>query len=268
MPNRPIAFSLSLLAALAIPVAVEAQQSSTPVWGLHRAFKVKPGKAAEFEKYFADTIRKYHQARKDAGMERMWTLNKVVIPAGLEAPYDYTSSSYSDQFPPLDQSALELSPLMEKAGTTREKLLATVGDLATLVRTMVSYRIESLGTVEPGDFVRVDYMKVAPGKGSDYVNLERTIYKPLHEARIKEGTISAWSLSAVVMPGGSERPFDYFTTNVVKTSDALGAPPRTSAVAAFAKIHPNVNYVGTMNRTQELRTIVRSYVLRAKEILR
>lgn len=34
-------------------------------------------------------------------------------------------------------------------------------------------------------FVTVDYMKVAPGQGDAYLQLEQKLWKPVHEARVK-----------------------------------------------------------------------------------
>jgi hypothetical protein len=267
MRKRSIASALPLLAAaMLLPVA--GAQQPPPTWTLHRALKVKPGKAAEFQKLYSTTVKRFHQARIDAGVETGWVLTKVVLPSGEEAPYHYTSNMSFREFPPLDPSREDLAPFIEKAGMTPETFLAALEDVASLVRTTVSARIETVGVIEAGDFVRVDYMKSTPGKVSDYVALERTVFKPLHEQRVKDGAISAWAFNAVALPGGSERAYDFFTINAVKKSGALGNMNAGYTAEKFAQALPNVNYVGTMNKTQELRTIVRSYVLRVMEVLR
>jgi hypothetical protein len=190
MSWHSIALALSTLAAAACAPAAIAQQTTGPVWTVHRAVKVNPGKAAEFTKFYATTIKKFHQARQESGAQIGWMLAKLVIPSGEEAPYHYVSTTFHDKFPELDQSAADLAPFIEKAGSTPEKFLATLNDVSTLVRRSVSMRIDSVGVIEPGDYVRIDYMKVPPGKAGDYVNLERTICKPLHEQRMKDGLIS------------------------------------------------------------------------------
>jgi hypothetical protein len=241
-----------------------AQQPTSPTWALSRALKVEPAKTAEFEKFYRDTVKKYHAAQKAAGSELGWTLSKVVLPNGTDADVNYVSTSYFDKFPPLDEEPS--ASAIEKAGTTPEKFRTAVQMLRTLVRTTVSRRLETLGPREPGDFVRVDYMRVAPGKSADYINLEQTVYRALHERRRKEGILKSWSLNAVVFPGGSDRKYDFFTTNAVKSSADLGGIG-SGYTTLFAKVHPDLNLVAVTNRTQELRTIVATRVLHLMEVL-
>jgi hypothetical protein len=111
-------------------------------------------------------------------------------------------------------------------------------------------------------------MKVPPGKAGDYVNLERTIYKPLHEQRMKDGLISGWGLSAATLPGGSDRPYEFFPLNAVKKSEQIPRMTGGYGPEPFARAHPDVNYVGTVMKTQELRTIVRTYLMRVTDGLR
>jgi hypothetical protein len=268
MKMRHNALGLSMLAAVAIAPVAEAQPTTSPVWAVHRAIKVKPGKATEFTEFYRTTIRRFHQARKDAGAQTGWSLTRLVVPSGEEAPYDYVSTTLHTRFPELDQSPADLAPFIEKAGTTPEKFVATLNEVSTLVRRTVSTGIDAVGMIEPGDYVRIDYMKVPPGKAGDYVNLERTIYKPLHEQRMKDGIISAWVLSAATLPGGSERPYEFFTLNAVKKAEQI---PRISGgygPEPFAKVHPNANYVANVMKTQELRSIVRSYLMRVVDAVR
>jgi hypothetical protein len=122
-------------------------------------------------------------------------------------------------------------------------LRAKLEELGTLARTIVTGRLETLGELEPGDFIRVDYMKMPPGLGAEYVNLERTMFKPLQ----------SWWLNAVVLPGRSKRPFDFLTVNVVKDNAGLGRMNSGYGAESFT-------YVAVVNRTRELRTIVRNSV--------
>ena len=268
MNMRSITLGLSTLVAASCAPAAIAQQTTAPVWSAHRAFKVNPGKTAEFNNFYATTIKRFHQARKEGGVQTGWVLSRVIIPAGEEAPYHYVRTTVHDKFPELDQTAEQLAPFIEKAGTTPEKFMAALADVSTLVRRSVSRGIAAVGTVEPGDYVRVDFMKAAQGKAADYVNLETSIYKPLHEQRLKDGLISGWAFNAVILPGGSERPYDFFTTNAVKKSELIPRLTGGYGPETFAKVHPNGNYVGTVVKTQEARSIVRTYLMRVVDVVR
>jgi hypothetical protein len=260
---------LCIISALGFDHQARAQQPpATRVYALHRAYKVDLARRAEFEKFFLGTIKKFHMARKDAGVEMGWNLTKVVLPAGEEASYHYISTAFSEKFPALDPSPADLAPFIEKAGSTPEKFRESLFGLGTLVRIALSSPVERLGEIEPGDFLRVDYMKVPPGKGADYVAMERTVYKPLHERRIKEGHISAWTLNAVIYPGGTQRDYDFFTLNAVKKSDGFGAMNSGYGLPFFSKVHPDLNYFSTVTRTSELRSLVNTRYIRVMEMVR
>jgi hypothetical protein len=49
-------------------------------------------------------------------------------------------------------------------------------------------------------YVEIDYMKVEPGKDSDYVRLEKEIWKPLHQQRIKNGQLRSWAVYGLRFP--------------------------------------------------------------------
>jgi hypothetical protein len=242
---------------LMVAAGLQAQQ----VYTVSRAFKVKPGQAAEFEKFVMGFGQKYHQVRKDTGTEAGWVLLRLVSPSGEEAPYHYVSTSFHTTFPELDRDPA-IAAALTKLDMTQEQFTARLNAVATTVRRTVNVRIDSVGEMAVGDYVRVDYMKVLPNHGAEYVDMERRIYKPIQEQRVKEGIIKGWSINAWMLPGGSERPYQFFTTNVVKDSQGLGSMRRGYNSELFAKAHPNLNYMATTTRMSELRDIVRSYLMR------
>ena len=67
MKTHPIALGLLLLAA-ALPAA-QAQPTANTIWAVHRAVKVNPGKTAAFTEFYATTVKRFHQARKDGGAQ-------------------------------------------------------------------------------------------------------------------------------------------------------------------------------------------------------
>ena len=42
---------------------------------------------------------------------------------------------------------------------------------------------------KPPKYLEVDYMKVQPGKDSDYLRVEQQIWKPMHQERIRKGQV-------------------------------------------------------------------------------
>ena len=62
-------------------------------------------------------------------------------------------------------------------------------------------------------------------KAADYVNLERTYYKPLWAERIKQGALKGWVVYYVALPGGEDRPYSYITAQCFKDEQQMLGPP-------------------------------------------
>ena len=60
-----------------------------------------------------------------------------------------------------------------------------------------------IGQPDTPIYARLSYMKVAPGQAESYVRMEREVWKPIHEARLRAGIITGWQLYRVEYP--SER---------------------------------------------------------------
>ena len=88
-------------------------------------------------------------------------------------------------------------------------LLNSLGSFKTLAQTT---------PIQPNYLLR-EYMKVNPGKESDYLKVEK-VWKKIHQRRIKEGKISSWTLSKKVY-GGSYASYDYVTTTVFKSGKEM-----------------------------------------------
>src|SRR5438445_251111 len=63
----------------------------------------------------------------------------------------------------------------------------------------------------PPKYVQIDYMKVEPGKGGEYLRAVRELWKPIHEERVKKGLILAWGIAGMRYPAGASREYDYVT---------------------------------------------------------
>lgn len=261
--SRRVWLSLPLVPAAALlpQLMAQAQSPRTPNWFRHVQWRVKPGKREEFEKYFLGFMKSYHQARKDAGMQKAWILTKLVFPSGEEAPYHYSSNVLTETAPDLDQNPAELEPIYRKLNTTRQQYTAQMAELATVARTAVSARVELVGQLAVGHVARVDFAKIAARNMAEYINMERTIYKPLREDQLAHGTLTAWSVSRVVYPGGTSRAFDAYTLQAAKDFPGLQTAIAGGA-AQFMKVHPNQNLVAITNRNNEIKEIVSTNVIR------
>lgn len=112
-------------------------------------------------------------------------------------------------------------------------------------------------TNAPVLYVQIAYMKATPGKAEEYIDVERKIWKPIHEARMKAGIIVNWSLYAVWYPSGTNAEYDYITVNIYgdfnKMKDAFPASVMQSG-------HPKASATQIdemMAKTEAAREIVR-----------
>lgn len=108
----------------------------------------------------------------------------------------------------------------------------------------------------PTGYVVVNYMKAADGKEDDYVNLEKNVWKKVHEARLKDGMSRGWILYKTVNRPGDARDYDYATIDLY---DSTAKMENAFPDDYFSKVLSE-DEVKQVNSTESLRTIVRSEV--------
>ena len=120
--------------------------------------------------------------------------------------------------------------------------------------------------LEEGDYIRVDRRKIAQARMGDYLQLERD-YLPLREAQVKAGRMKSWSAWAMVLPGGSEREYDAYTSHVAKDLDGALNWGR-GQVELNAQLSQPLNLTGLSMRANDVAKIERSDVRRVIMVVR
>jgi hypothetical protein len=123
---------------------------------------------------------------------------------------------------------------------------------AFLLGTFVNTGFTQQAAATPA-IVEVACMKVDPLKNAEYLKLEREIWKPMHQERIRQGILRSWTVYAVRYPAGSKRDCDY---NVVNTYNSIADIDRPLA-PIVAKIHPNIPIAELGRQTIAARDLVR-----------
>ncbi len=108
-------------------------------------------------------------------------------------------------------------------------------------------------------YFEVDYMKVEPMKVDEYLKVERDLWKPLHQDRVKNGKVKSWSLFALQFPFGTDEKYDYVTVNAFDQFGQL-EDPYAGFPELLAKVHPGVKVPDFITRTENARRLVRSEV--------
>lgn len=101
---------------------------------------------------------------------------------------------------------------------------------------------------------QVDYMEVAPERASEYLSVERTLWKPLHQARADDGRILGWQLYAVRYPGGTGHGYQYVAVTLYDNLDDVEHP---EYMTYAQQVHPDADLAVAVERTNEVRDLAR-----------
>lgn len=226
-----LATSILLTAALALTTTAQNQQRPA-IWATITYLKVAPDKAAQYEEALSTTYRKLMESRISAGEVTRYVSARMIMPAGADAKYNYISAVFQTGVPTLDRSREEVEKDWTRAGLKRASYIDRMSSLgAVMVKRELWRNIEMLGASETGDFVRFDTKKVS--KPSDYVNNERTYYKPFWGERMKQGALKGWALYVVALPGGEDRPYSFVTVQWFKDEKQMYGPAAVPAVESW-----------------------------------
>lgn len=110
----------------------------------------------------------------------------------------------------------------------------------------------------PPLIVDVSFMKVELGKSEEYLALERDLWKPVHQERVRSGHMKSWTLYQVDYPYGSEAPFNYVTLNTFNSVQDLDR----DVLPLFGKVHPKIKISDVFSRTMGARRLVRGELWR------
>ena len=105
--------------------------------------------------------------------------------------------------------------------------------------------------------IEVDLMKVKPGDGGNYVELEQKVWKPIHQERINKGMLVGWVLYQVMYTGADDE-YNYVTVNVYANPANLENPYQG---IDFEKIHPGKDINKEFEKTMNTRTLVKKQLL-------
>ncbi|MEX2111265.1 MAG: hypothetical protein WD802_11710 [Gemmatimonadaceae bacterium] len=124
---------------------------------------------------------------------------------------------------------------------------------AFLIGTFVNTGFTQQQTTPDPLVVSVAFMKVDPTKHEEYRRLEREIWRPMHQERIKQGQMRSWTVYSVRFPSGTKREYDYAVVNTYKSV----ADMERSVADLIPRLHPNIPAAEVSRRTAAARELVR-----------
>jgi hypothetical protein len=218
--------------------------------------KATPGKEKEFENFVQGTIKPLQDLRRQSGEMAFWIFFKVHFTGQADA-YNYVGVGYYPTWAHTEQEPL--SELLSQSNPNADIIAFTTKqrELRTVVGESVFYQLEAVepNPPVPSKYVRVDYMKVKPEKETEYLDIERKDWMPLHQRMMSEGQSSGWGLWQVVFPYGTGSPYNFATSSRYTTYDQV---LQVDYDAMFKKVSPSKNVNDVFNRTTQSRELVKS----------
>ena len=103
-------------------------------------------------------------------------------------------------------------------------------------------------------YIQVDYMKVLPGMETEYMAVEREIWKPVHEERQRRGDLLDWGLYNT-MYASPDAAYDFVTVNMYRGPTQVDG---SGWEAAMQAAHPQAEINALVERTRAAREVVRT----------
>lgn len=106
-------------------------------------------------------------------------------------------------------------------------------------------------------YSHVSFMKVKQGNGGNYVNVEKEIWKPVHQELVNQGKILGWYLYRIQFTGTGDE-YNYATVTHYRETDQM---EEGYTAELFEKVHPNMPMSYISEQTLQSRDLVNSRML-------
>jgi hypothetical protein len=241
--------TIALPAGLGIAMAQDQQPA-----GYHavNCIKVKDGKMAEYREFMQDN-RKLAQMTADSGRMMVGYRLRSIMPAGEAAACDFVLVSIFKGAPPPPPAPESLADALLKAHVSMSpaEYRAKQAAVGKLVSTEMWRTDIQTGDIQKGDYMFVNHMKVHDFP--TWMEMERSIWKPMAEAWIKEGSQRAWLVNRAILPGGDDRKYQAITLDVYPSWEATFKPRPTEKM--FKQIHPDKNMTQVFEKLGKSRSL-------------
>lgn len=243
---------LCLLPLAALPLLA---QTRTGGYTWTRCIKVGPNQGGEYRQLQMETTAKAMEIRVQEGDVDGWIFASAFIPSGADTDCDFLLVNIHNGFPPEGQS---IQPFFDKAGVTinRAKWYERLGAVSRLSSIQLWRNILDIGSVEAGNILRIDNLKLTRHKTADWTALQNEAWRPAAEAKVRDGSLKSWQAQSIFMPVGTGLEFNARVISVYADWAAVGKP--VGFREAMQKAHPGKNVDEIFSRVSELQENVKS----------
>lgn len=212
--TRP--FPLALFAAAVLAASVAHAQDPSSVLVQVDYMSVEPGGETEYVDVELDLWKPIHEERRRRGDLLDWAVYEVSY-AAPDSPYDYVTVNVYTNAAQMEGGDWNASMQAAYPDADRDALMDRTRAAREIVHTelwAILGSVQHAGEERPtGQYIAFNYMAVPTRKGSDYVEMERGVWAPIHQARTERGSMSGWALYSLVLPRGATMEYNYATAD-------------------------------------------------------
>ena len=205
-----------------------------------------------------------HQKAVDGGRCRGWYLDRIENDSRNQfvtiRVYDAAKNLFEPWPGPLptlikDHFSTEEAAIMEKTEQIRQLTRSEVWEVeASAMKS----------SEEVADYIRVDYMKVAPGKMEAYYQAEKEVWRKAHQSRIDSGAMMVWFFLSRWFPSGTDMEYDFVTVNGYASKAAWEKPWDVDKIQAALTKEELAKGAETLGMRSAVRSEIWRPVLRTK----
>lgn len=261
--KRHFSFVLILLITLILVPDLLTAQADKRQFLVIEYLKVKPSMRSNFLKLQKDVWKKVEQEKLKRGKIDGWELYEVLYPAGTTAEYNYVMyhrvigwnaiegiSEGNDEIFRKVLSKEDLA-LMERSPDVEEMTKKEIW--------LIEDKIGRAAYVAPAKYHSANFMDVTDGKWDDYMEMEKTLVKPIHEEHTRTGGRAGWTLLALREPDGSARAYQAATFDYFDRWADIGASDLSDY---YSQIHPGKSPEYITNQITGTRSLIRQEIRR------
>jgi L-rhamnose mutarotase len=252
--RKSITISLIVISMfIAYPKQSKAQDQVPTLYALVEYMKVKQAdveKYLELERTFWKPIHEERVKKKEIAGWRIFAVRYT----GTGDEYNFVTGTFFDDLSKLEKvfnvDVEKIHPGKDIQKTYQETL-----ESRELVKRNLLVMNSTINSTVPYKYLQVNFMKVKQGEENAYINVENSVWKPVHEELAKTGSKSGWSVWSIIYPGGYGTEYQYLTVDDFSEFTQIKMAGYESA---FGKVHAGKNPAELMDQTNKSRILVRS----------
>jgi hypothetical protein len=223
--------------------------------------KVNPGMHNNFIRLQKDVWKKVEQEKLKQGKISCWELYEVLYPTGSTAEYDFVMYHKVTGWNAIEGMGEGNEDIFKKV-LSKEQLALVEKSSEVEVMTkkeiwQVEDKISRADYVPPSKYHLANFMNIANGKWDDYMEMEKTLVKPIHEEQARTGGRAGWTLLALREPDGAARPYQAATFDFFDRWADIGASDLSDF---YSQIHPGKSPEYITRQITETRSLIRQEI--------